>query len=268
MSFAGCSSRLSIVRRAALSCRRLSLIVFAVLLFFSAVDRVHAQGEEHSAVVVAGVAAYNRGDFAMAYRLLRAEADRGDLDGEAYLGLLYARGQGVAMDDLEALRLYTLSAKQGNGEGLNNVGYKYAFGTGIPVNINEAIRFFCAAITHGNPPGMNNLAVLLDQGKGVPRNLTEARNLWQQAGDRGYIVATVNLGLSLLQIPAQESDKQRGMQLIYDGANQGDVRAQKILRQSGYQGALPPVTNTIGRMRLYPRDAAPGHAEICGETIS
>src|ERR1700735_5306132 len=71
-----------------------------------------------SPTVVAGVEAYNRGDIATAYRLLSSEADHGDSDAEVNLGYLYARGQGVPMNQQEAFRLYGLSAAQGNGEGM------------------------------------------------------------------------------------------------------------------------------------------------------
>ncbi len=57
-----------------------------------------------------GMKAYNRGDFATAYRLLRQEADAGDAEAQVNLGYMYARGQGVKADQLEAFRLYTLSA--------------------------------------------------------------------------------------------------------------------------------------------------------------
>jgi TPR repeat protein len=86
------------------------------------------------------------------------------------LGYLFARGQGVAADQLTAFRLYSLSAAQGDGEGMNGLGYKYQFGTGVPKDIDMAVHWYCKAVGAGNARGMNNLAILLSHGQGVPRD--------------------------------------------------------------------------------------------------
>jgi TPR repeat protein len=227
-----------------------------------------AQANQPPSAVVAGIDAYNRGDVTTAYALLKAEADRGDSDAEVNLGYLYARGQGVAMDQREAFHLYDLSAQQDNGEGMNALGYKYQFGTGIKPDIDAAIRWYCSALHRGNPRAMNNLALMLADGKDVPRDAAAARDLWQQSINHGDINAMVNLGLSLVQSPSQPSDKQAGTQLIIDAANRGQAGAERILRRSGYTGPLPPIIDFTGQMKLQPRDAAPGHADICGSLIS
>jgi hypothetical protein len=48
-----------------------------------------------SANTLAGMAAYNRGDFATTYHLLNQEAKAGDPEAQVNLGYLFARGQGV-----------------------------------------------------------------------------------------------------------------------------------------------------------------------------
>jgi len=234
----------------------------------SFIANVAQAGDQSPGAVVAGVNAYNRGDFNAAYALLRQEADRGNSDAEVNLGYLYARGQGVAPNQAEAFHLYDLSAQQGNGEGMNALGYKYQFGTGIKPDIPQAIRWYCAALHRGNPRAMNNLALMLDTGKDVPRDLAAARDLWQQSIDHGDVNGMYNLGLSLLRYPSQPDDKQVGTRWIVEAANRGQIGAQQLLRQNGYRGALPAVIDFSGQMRLQPRDAPPGHADICGSLIS
>jgi len=51
-----------------------------------------------------GVAAYDRGDYAMAARLMREAAEQGDAEAQLNLGLMYAEGRGVAQDDAEAVK--------------------------------------------------------------------------------------------------------------------------------------------------------------------
>src|SRR5262245_54942498 len=100
-------------------------LVFAVLL-------ANVPARAQSPITYAGMQAYNRGDSPTAYTLLRQAADAGDAQGQVNLGYLYARGQGVPVNQVEAMRLYKSAADQGDSEGMNAIGYKYQFGTGVP----------------------------------------------------------------------------------------------------------------------------------------
>ena len=60
-----------------------------------------------------GVAAYKRGDYATALRLLRPLAAQGNAAAQYLLGLMYGRGDGVPQDDAEAVKWYRLAAEQG-----------------------------------------------------------------------------------------------------------------------------------------------------------
>ena len=111
------------------------------MLALSLVAAGDAAAQYPPAAVIAGIEAYNRADFATAFRLLKSAADAGDSDGQVNLGYLYARGHGVKENQREALRLYLLSARQNNPEGMNAVGYKYWFGTGIDPDIKQAVHW-------------------------------------------------------------------------------------------------------------------------------
>jgi len=226
------------------------------------------EGGPPTAAVRAGIDAYNRGDAALAFRLLTAEADRGQSDAEVNLGYLYARGQGVAANQLEAFRLYGLSAKQGNGEGMNALGYKYEFGTGIAPDIRKAVNWYCLAALQGSARAMNNLAILLSDGKLVPRNVADARGLWRQAIAMGHVNAMVGLGLSLMNGPGAPLDPEEGRHWLLLAARRGQPYAQQLVRQMGVGEPLPAPLDEATLMQLQPRDAPPGHAEICGSLVS
>src|SRR5690242_14702172 len=100
------------------------------LLSISIVVMAMGVARAQSDTTLEGMRAYNNGDFATAYRLLRQAADAGDPEAPVNLGYLYARGHGVKVDQMEALRLYEKSAKAGSSEGMNAIGYKYLFATG------------------------------------------------------------------------------------------------------------------------------------------
>ena len=65
--------------------------VFASMLIF-----LIAQSEVRAADFVKGQAAYDRGDYTQAFEEFRSLAEQGDAKAQYNLGLMYARGQGVA----------------------------------------------------------------------------------------------------------------------------------------------------------------------------
>jgi TPR repeat protein len=213
--------------------------------------------------VAAAIAAYNRGDLEVAFRTLRAQADRGDSDAQVNLGYLYARGDAVAQNQAESQHLYELSAAQGNGEGMSALGYKYEFGSGVTPDLQIAVGWFCRAIAHGNPRAMNNLAVLHVDGKGVPQDFAEARSLYLQAAERGNVNAMHNLGLYYLGGQGTPVDRAQAIAWLTRAAERGMVPAQKKLATLGVEKPWPPPVDYQRVMELQPRHAPPGRAVAC-----
>jgi len=63
---------------------------------------------------------------------LRRAADAGNAEARTLLGAMYWSGEGVPRDHREAARLYLLAAEQGYARAQNNIGFMYGFGEGIP----------------------------------------------------------------------------------------------------------------------------------------
>ncbi len=62
-----------------------------------------------------GYDAYNRGDYDTALKEFRPLAEQEFALSQFNLGLMYAKGQGVPQDYVQAYRWYTLAASQGIG---------------------------------------------------------------------------------------------------------------------------------------------------------
>lgn len=62
------------------------LLLFPLLTLLAASAKSHFQ---------TGEAAFERGDFATAYRELRSPAEQGDAGAQYYLGAMHATGRGV-----------------------------------------------------------------------------------------------------------------------------------------------------------------------------
>jgi uncharacterized protein len=227
---------------------------------------VHALAQDVATSVVAGIEAYNRGDIDGAIRVLKPAAATGDSDAQVNLGYLYARGQGVAQNQQEAMRLYLLSAKQGNAEGMNAVGFKYRYGTGVQIDLPRAVHWFCRAAVSGDPRGLNNLGIMYYQGQGVERDVEEARSLWRQSADRGNPNAMFNLGQSLYFDAPQ--DREAATNLFVQAARLGHAGAQKYLRKVAYDDPLPAAVNTELEMRRARKDLPPGKVRDCGFFVS
>ena len=69
-----------------------------------------------------GLEAYLRGDHATALRLWQPLAEQGHADAQLNLGLMYAEGEGVPQDYVEAAKWYRRAAEQGHTEDQFSVG--------------------------------------------------------------------------------------------------------------------------------------------------
>lgn len=235
-------------------------ILLSLMTAFAAVPLARAQSE----TALAGMQAYNKGDYAAAYRLLRQAADAGDAQGLVNLGYLYARGYGVRANPLQALRLYELSAKAGSSEGMNALGFRYLHGTGVPKDVKRAAYWFCEAVVRGNWRAMNNLGLLLISGE-VPVDLPEARKLWTQASELGHQNAMNNLAISYLNGP--DRDLQKADEWMLRAAQLGHPNAQRHMRSRGYVGTFPRAINAELAMKPEPKGVV-GHTKECGFYIS
>jgi uncharacterized protein len=236
------------------------LLLLSIACTLAVLAAAHAQ----SRGTLAGMDAYNNGDYATAYQRLREAADAGDPEGLVNLGYLYARGQGVRANQAEALRLYELSAKAGSSEGMNALGFKYRYGTGVSIDAKRAAYWFCEGVLRGNPRSMNNLAIMLVSGD-VPMDLAEARNLWEQAAKLNHPNAMNNLALSYLDGP--DSNLAKADELMLRAAQLGHPNAQRYIQARGLAGTFPRAIDVETTMKPEPKGAV-GHTKECGLYIS
>jgi hypothetical protein len=138
-------------------------------------------------------AAYNRGDYATAYRLWRPLAEQGDDGTQFKLGIMYATGQGVPQDYLEAAKWYRRAAAQGYAQAQNNLGTMYDNGQGVPQVYTEAVKWYRRAAEQSNAHAQYNLGYMYAAGRGVNQdyvtahkwfNLSASRSLWDDDRDK------------------------------------------------------------------------------------
>ena len=114
-----------------------------------------------------GLAAYNRGDYAVALKGLEPLANTGEARSQYYLAFMYLRGKAVAQSDTEAVAWFLRAARQGHMKAQYNVAVMYHIGLGIPQNDAEAVKWFRAAAKQGHSDAKQNLLFMRTKGRRI-----------------------------------------------------------------------------------------------------
>ncbi len=97
-----------------------------------------------------GKAAYDRGDYARAYKAFKPLAERGDIDAQFYMGVMYDFGRGVSQDYIKAAKWFRKAAERGDGEAQFELGWAYTDGKSVPQDFVQAYMWFELAAAHEN----------------------------------------------------------------------------------------------------------------------
>ena len=140
-----------------------------------------------------GVAAFERGDYAMTLREFRTLADRGYAGAQFNVGIIYDYGHGVGPDYVEAMKGYRKAAEQGFADAQFNLGFMYENGQGVPAeDYAAAAKWYRKAAEQGNAKAQNSLGFMYGNGRGVPRNDIIAHMWYDLAAAQGDEQAAKN----------------------------------------------------------------------------
>lgn len=138
--------------------------------------------------------AYNQGDYKKARELWHSQAENGNAEAQAWLGSLYANGDGVDVDDTTALSWYVKAAEQGYPMAQANVGAMYFMGQGAEKDTDKAVKWLSAAADNDDANGLFNLAVLYTKGEGLDEDPERAAELYRKAAQQGHYPSQSRLG--------------------------------------------------------------------------
>jgi TPR repeat protein len=190
-------------------------LVFTVLLLFSAaVLQLRAEQTE-----------INRKQV----EELRAKTEAGDADSEFRLGLFYSSGQGVAKDEVEAVKWYRKAAEQNVAEAQYYLGNCYGLGLGVAKDHAEAVKWFRKAAEQNVARAQHNLGVAYDNGEGVAKDKVAAVKWYRKAAEQNYAPAQYNLGVSYSFGQGVAKDYVEAVKWTRKAAEQNVARAQHNL---------------------------------------
>ena len=161
-------------------------------------------GTQSMADGAAGLAAYDRGDFATALKEFTPLAEQGVPTAQAALGAMYMDGLGVARNIPEALRWLGLAADQGMAAAQLRLGTLYLLGDGVPPDVTKAAQWFKAAADKGMAKAQVNMAAMHYQGVGVPRDLKLSYLYAALAAKQGDAEAIGMVSILKDQMPPQD----------------------------------------------------------------
>lgn len=111
-------------------------------------------------------AAFGKGDYATALRLLGPLAAQGDAFAETYLGFMFATGRGEPQDSVQAVTWYRKAADQGYAPAQFNLGFMFATGQGVPQDSVQAVTWYRKAADQGHVEAQRSLGLLCPEGTG------------------------------------------------------------------------------------------------------
>jgi TPR repeat protein len=138
-----------------------------------------------SADVAKGQEAYNTGDYQTALAEWQPLAEQGHAESQFGMGLLYANGFGVPLDDDQALKWYRLAADQGHAQALCNLAVMHANGWGVPQSDEEAFKWYSLAAEHGATEAQSSLGTMYSGGFGAAQDNVQAHKWFTIASELG-----------------------------------------------------------------------------------
>lgn len=203
---------------------------------------------------MAGVEAYDRGDFLAAYDEWLPLARGGDLAAQRNIGHLYRQGQGVPQDAAVAVNWYTRAAEAGLARAQANLANMYLRGEGVQRNERTAAVWFQRAALNGHTISQFNLGLMYQQGLGVAADLTKAMAWFSRAAEDDHEKSAETLAALQARglYPAPEEDLRAelfGGETTEDETTGGETTGRKPTSPRQTEGPAAPPTLTTEATR-------------------
>lgn len=158
------------------------LSMFACLLLWLGLASASARADDFER----GMQALETGDIALTLELWRPLAERGHVEAQFGLGVIYNDAMGVAQDYAEANYWFLRAAEQGFPAAQYNLGNAYKNGTGMAVDPKMAVIWWRKAAEQGFAPAQFNLGSALIEGLGTPRDVDAGLAWYRKAAAGGH----------------------------------------------------------------------------------
>jgi len=184
---------------------------------------------------------------------VKARAEAGDAESEVELGLRYTNGEGVAKDQVEAVKWFRKAAEQNLARAQKNLGICYDKGEGVAKDQVEAVKWFRKAAEQNYADAQNDLGASFYNGEGVAKDQVEAVKWFRKAAEQNFAPAQYNLNVCYYNGKGVAKDYVEAYEWLLLAARQGDEDAKKNITE--LERKLTPEQIADGKTRA--RDFKP-----------
>jgi len=163
---------------------------------------------------------------------VKAKAEAGDAQSQVELGLRYDKGEGVAKDQVEAVKWFRKAAEQNYARAQYNLGVGYYNGTGVAKDPAEAARWYRKAAEQNYARAQYNLGVCFYAGEGVAKDYVEAVKWFRKAAEQNDADAQHALGVCYEEGAGVAKDQAEAVKWYRKAAEQNKADAQNSLEST------------------------------------
>ena len=153
-------------------------------------------------------------------------ANEGDACAQNNLGLMYAKGRGVARSDEKAVEWVLKAAEQGLARAQCNLGDMYDNGTGVEQSDEKAAEWYLKAAEQGLASAQCKLGVMYEDGTGVEQSDEKAAEWYLKVAEQGDANAQYHLGDMYYTGTGVEQSYEKAAEWYLKAAEQGLADAQ------------------------------------------
>ncbi len=169
-----------------------------------------------------------------------------------YLAFLFEKGIGVNYDFQTAYNYYKQAADLGYPNAFKKCGdMLYSGHELLQANKAEAMKYYQKAAEHNDADAYNALGLMHEKGfDGHEPDLDLAVQNFEKGYQLGCLDAGTNLAFILLDEKGEKFSQTRGMQVMREVAQKGDVRAKEYLVEK--EDLMLPEAQTIANQKAVP----------------
>lgn len=166
----------------------------------------------------------------LAIKALNQAVSKGNAEAQFRLGMLYANGEGVALDHGKAATLIQAAAKQKHPTAQTTLGWLYANGYGVEQDEARARTWYQRAAELGDIKGQYTLGTIYRFGQlGVEKDGAQAVHWYLQAANQGLAAAQFALGRLLMDGKLVEKDEETALQWLSLAHLNGSSKAEETI---------------------------------------
>jgi TPR repeat protein len=180
----------------------------------------------------AGVAAFERSDYAAALKEFKPLAEDGHIESQGKLCQMYMEGKGVPINTPEVLKWCRMAADNGHPKAQFILGSMYARGGLVAENHARAGALFLKAADQGDLESLNGLASVLSYGTNLKQDVVAGYALYTVSAKRNP--SEINYALSARTRLAQDMTPEQisqGEALAEKWAAPGTVFAKELAKR-------------------------------------